>query len=96
MLSRAEFLRTSVAVTAGMLFGQRLRAAEPAREKAVHLKGWQIVDMPGFTGKSKQVMKITADNGAWGVSRLIGGCKDLKDVEQIGRRISLLDHEAMT
>lgn len=80
---------------AGAFFGSRLLGAEPAGSGPIHLKGWEVLEIPGFVGRSKQVMKITASNGAWGVSKLHGGCKDLRAVEKIGQRINLLDHEAI-
>jgi L-alanine-DL-glutamate epimerase-like enolase superfamily enzyme len=95
-MNRAEFLVASGAALAASLFGRRLlQGAEREPQEPLSLKSWEVVEYPGLPDRYKQFMKVTASNGAFGVSRLVGGCKDLKAVEEIGRKTDLLDHEGL-
>jgi L-alanine-DL-glutamate epimerase-like enolase superfamily enzyme len=93
-ISRRQFLKSAGAGIAGAWLGQHLLAADEA-PPPVFLKSWEVVEIAGLVGKSKQAMKIIASNGEFGICKLIGGCKDLKGVEEIGRKNNLLDHEKL-
>ncbi len=94
-LTRTQFLKAAGGAIAGAFWGQRLLAADTQPAESIRLKSWEVIELPGIAGKNKQVMKITASNGEFGVSKLVGGCKDLRAIEEMGKRANLLEHEKL-
>lgn len=56
------------------------------------LKSWELAEFPALPKKLSPVMKITASNGAFGASKLVGGCRDLRAAEAAVTGVNLLDH----
>ena len=96
-VSRRGLLQGCGAVLAGAACGPRLLAAEPDRQpsEAVTLKSWEIAEYPTLPARYRQFMRVTASTGAFGVSRLIGGCRDLRAAEAAVGKANLLDHEGL-
>lgn len=59
----------------------------------VTLESWELAEYPSLPKKLTPVMKIIASNGAIGVSKLIGGCRELRAAESAVAGVNLLDHE---
>jgi len=87
-MTRARFLRTCGAAAAAVWFGPKMEAAEE-----VHLESWEQAEFPSLPKKLNPVMKLTAANGAFGISKSVGGCRDLKAAEAAIAGANLLDHE---
>ena len=87
-MTRARFLQTCGAAAAAVWLGPKLEAAEEVR-----LKSWELVEIPSLPKKLNPVMKLTAANGALGISKSVGGCRDLKAAEAAIAGANLLDHE---
>ncbi len=59
----------------------------------VTLNSWELAEYPSLPKKLTPVMKIIASNGAIGVSKLVGGCRELRAAESAVAGVNLLDHE---
>jgi L-alanine-DL-glutamate epimerase-like enolase superfamily enzyme len=86
-MTRRCFLKYSAAGAAGAI----LPLADTTEK--VFLKSWELAEFPSLPKKLNPVMKLTATNGALGVSRTVGGCRDLKAAEATIAGANLLDHE---
>jgi L-alanine-DL-glutamate epimerase-like enolase superfamily enzyme len=103
-MTRREFLKASATTVAVSAVGDRLLGQQAASQPAtrsietpepVYLKSWELVEYPSLPGKNKQLMKLTASNGAFGVSRAIGKCTDLAAAEKVIQGADLLQHEKL-
>ena len=97
-MNRARFLKACGAAAAGTALAPGAFGAMDLKiemPEAIHLKSWEIAEFPALPAKKKQLMKITASNGAFGVSKMIGDCKDLKAAEGAVKGANLLDHETL-
>ena len=88
-MTRRGYLKYVAAGAASMVL-PRLEAAEEIR-----LKSWELAEFPALPKKLNPVMKLTASNGAFGVSKVLGGCRDLKAAEAAIADANLLDHEKL-
>ena len=86
-MTRRDFLKYSAAGAAGAV----LPLADTTEK--VFLKSWEQAEFPSLPKKLNPVMKLTAANGAFGVSKIVGGCRDLKAAEAAIAGANLLDHE---
>ncbi len=99
-MTRADFLKACGAAAAGAALGcghqrtSRLRA--PSQESA-RFKSWEIAEYPSLPGKRKQVVRISAGEGAFGISPVLEGGPgiSLKGAEAVLREANLLDHEKL-
>lgn len=69
---------------------QPLGAAE-----SVFLKSWGLTEFASLPKKLSPVMKVTASNELFGVSKLVGGCRDLRAAEATVAGVNLLDHNGV-
>jgi len=86
-MTRRCFLKYSAAGAAGAVF-----PLADTTEK-VFLKSSEQAEFPSLPKKLNPMMKLTAANGAFGISKSVGGCRDLKAAEAAIAGASLLDHE---
>ena len=78
--TRRDFVKSCGVLTTGCLCGQKLMAADAAGALALeslHLRSWEIVEFPARKEKFRHFIKITADNGAVGYCRALGGVKGI-------------------
>ena len=97
-MTRAGFLRSCGAAAAGALFGRRLLAGMDQRLRmpdAVRLDSWEVVEFPSLGRKRRLLMKVKVKTGRFGLSRPVGGCKDLADAAKAVGDANLLDHEVL-
>ena len=79
-MTRAQFLKACAAATGGLLLDSKaLGESAPKRElpEKVLLKKWEFLELPAMPGMRKGALRVTASNGAFGVSRTIGDTRDL-------------------
>ncbi len=99
-VSRRLFLAGCGAALAGVATGSRALGAPRSTlpplppAEAVHLKAWEFVTVPGLPKKLTPLLRIVADNGAVGYSKLIGKTPDLGLAAAAIGRVPLLDHAA--
>jgi hypothetical protein len=103
---RRRFLSGAGLAAAGLWVGApvppqgRLYAADqagssskPEVPESAHLKSWEVAEFPSLPSKIKQVVKVIATSSAFGISRMVGGCKDLAAAEADVGKANLLEHE---
>jgi len=88
-MPRRDFLKCSVAGAVGTIL-PKLETTEK-----VFLKSWELAEFPALPKRLNPVMKLTASNGAFGVSKIVGGCRDLSTAEAAVAGANLLDHEKL-
>ena len=86
-MTRRDFLKYSAAGAAGAVLPL------PDATEKVFLKSWKLAEFTSLPKKLNPVMKLTAANGAFGISKSVGGCRDLKAAEAAIAGANLLDHE---
>jgi len=94
---RRAFLKSYGFAAVGCAISGVLHATSPSVEvpAVICLKSWEIVEIPSLQGKRKRVLKITASNGAFGLSRLLNDSTDLYAARQAVGEANLLDHDAV-
>ena len=92
-MKRREFLGqvgAVAALSAGLPLVSRGAGEAPAR-----LKSWELIELPHRKPHFREHIKITADNGAVGYARALGGVNSIDLAEKAVAGANLLDHEAL-
>lgn len=97
-MTRARFLKTCAAAAGGLLLGSESYGETGFKleiPEKVTLKKWELLELPAMPGKRKGTLRVTASNGAFGISRTIGDMRDLDQVEAVVKGMNMLDHDAI-